>query len=1716
MTSKFTHLFITHFLLFFFFSLSVASLMGQNTPVSFSNQSSLLTPSPSYSGAPIGIADMNGDRKDDIVQLDNRVILKIAFQNSPNQAFTIQNYGQLNSGNEWSMCIADVDKNGINDILAGGSYNNLKLVTGNSLGQFSSAILTNSNIFLQGSNFADINNDGWIDIFACHDDADSRKYENDGTGGFSMNNSLLNTTTSPASDNSGNYASIWTDYDNDGDLDMYLSKCRLGVTDPTDPRRVNKLMNNNGSNVFTDVAVTAVLQPGTQTWTTDFADVDNDGDLDAFINNHDADCQLFLNNGSGTFTDATAGSGFLPTLSSGASLLGIQAIFRDFNNDGYVDLLYAGEEHFLFYNDGDGTFTVAANPFNLKDIHSFAIGDLNHDGFLDIYAGHGSGYNGASSTDTDELFMNNGNSNHFITIQLEGIQSNINGIGARVEAYGPWGKQIREVRSGEGYGIMNSFDQHFGLANHTVIDSIVVKWPSGTKDKIVSPAADQFLFIVEGTRLNAEFTATPTQTYPAPALIGFDASTTYNPVGGSLIYDWDFGDGNMGSGVNPNHTYSSAGTYKVLLTVTDINTDTDKDSLFVTIGNSIDDFPDLDYDDDNDGIPDSVEQKVGAFSLQTAAFQIPSNGGNSTQNVDLSAYGIEIGDLIQVSNVVADGDLNGSNEYFTLSINGGVAVSSELNTGIQCSGSNEAVNYDFSPSLAVIDIGSGVPGISILGTTGSDVDDLSTCTGVEYQLTISGALTDVDRDGIVNELDLDTDNDGNWDVAEAGGVDTNKDGFIDNLANQASLVNPPNADADLLPDFADLESSNAANDGTGTMDISATQFTFFDTNGDGQINSDDTDGGTDGDQDGLDDLIDGNLKEKGAAIIGEEICVAGYSVARKWSEVLLEGIRGDFARPTVHARNLHHISSAMYDAWSAYEHTAQQYFLGNSIHGFAIPFTGTPAVADSVAAQEEALSYAAYRLINQRFGTSPGKNHTLFLAYLLMEDLGYDPAISSTSYASGGPAELGNYIADRIIAYGQQDQSNEANDFANQYYNPVNNFIEIEESGNPNLEHPNRWQPIAFDVFIDQSGNVISSTVPDFLSPEWGNVNPFALKNQDKSTFVKDGDTYHVYHDPGTPPHLDTTALTADSDLYKWAFSMVATWSSHLDPSDGVMWDISPASIGNIDFEDLPTDFNDHDLFYDYYNGGVIGNGRTLNPKTSAPYVPQQVPRGDYARVLAEFWADGPDSETPPGHWFTLLNYVNDHPQMVKKWRGQGDQLSDLEWDIKTYFSMGGTMHDAAITAWGIKGWYDYIRPVSALRYMARRGQSTNASASNYDIAGIPLVPGLIETVELGDALAGPGNVNVGKIKLLAWKGPNYIINPETDVAGVDWILADDWWPYQRPSFVTPPFAGYVSGHSTYSRAAAELMTYMTGDEYFPGGMGEFLCKQNEFLVFEEGPSVDVTLQWATYRDASDECSLSRIWGGIHPSLDDIPGRIMGKDIGSDGFVFSDSIFNGNQPMVRLKAMLEGAYAGGGNMNTTLTDNGDLSSTDPYGLGITASTAVMNQAGDSTPVDWVKVELRHGEDSTQVLATTAAIIQKNGTIISAEGNPVLMFPATAVSSFYLLLTHYNHLSVMTEAPMNLRTEAILVDFSDPATPVYDDGGAAMKNSGGVMLLWAGDANGDGTINAVDKNTFWRVENGNPYLYGTSTADFNLDGVINAADANGFWRANNSLTEQIPD
>lgn len=626
--------------------------------------------------------------------------------------------------------------------------------------------------------------------------------------------------------------------------------------------------------------------------------------------------------------------------------------------------------------------------------------------------------------------------------------------------------------------------------------------------------------------------------------------------------------------------------------------------------------------------------------------------------------------------------------------------------------------------------------------------------------------------------------------------------------------------------------------------------------------------------------------------------VSAQSIARQWNEITLEAIRNDLARPTVHARNLFHVSAAMYDAWASYDTNASTYFLSHDFRGFYFEFDGAN-VPDAISikeAQEMALSYAALRLITHRFKHIQDFDLIESQAIRIMDQYGFDPNYEEKDNYKNNPADLGNYIADQIINFGLRDGSNEIGEYQNRNYEPVNQPMFPNDSGVPILTNPNRWQPLSFEQFIGQSGIDEGSVTPEFVGAEWGQVVPFALVVDQLTVKSKLGHDYFVYHDPGNPSYIDLSPKDLGLQDYQWGFSLVALWSSLLDPSDSVRIDISPGSIGNLSFNDLPTSHEGLKNFYDSEQGGDYSKGYTTNPITNKPYTPQWVLRADYARVLAEFWADGPDSETPPGHWFVILNYVNDHPEFEAKYQGEGNILDPLEWNVKSYFALGGAMHDAAIAAWGAKGYYDYIRPISAIRSMADRGQSSDPDLANYDPAGLPLIPGKIELVTADDPLNFFGDAE-NELKIKAWKVPGQFYRGSDELVNVDWLLASRWQPYQRPTFVTPPFAGYVSGHSTFSRAAAEVLSKLTGSEYFPGGMGEFEARKNNFLVFETGPSEDLILQWAKYQDASDQCSLSRIWGGIHPPVDDIPGRRMGFVIGNDAFLHANKYFNGEVEM---------------------------------------------------------------------------------------------------------------------------------------------------------------------------------------------------------------------------
>jgi len=399
---------------------------------------------------------------------------------------------------------------------------------------------------------------------------------------------------------------------------------------------------------------------------------------------------------------------------------------------------------------------------------------------------------------------------------------------------------------------------------------------------------------------------------------------------------------------------------------------------------------------------------------------------------------------------------------------------------------------------------------------------------------------------------------------------------------------------------------------------------------------------------------------------------------------------------------------------------------------------------------------------------------------------------------------------------------------------------------------------------ISQNGIPIDNGVQQFIGPHWGHVKGFALP---------DPNAAGVPIDPGPPPQLGSGAT---DQAYKDQAIEVIRDSSQLDPRGAPMIDISPGARGGSTL------------------GTNDGRGHPVNPATGKPYAPDLVNKGDFARALTEFWADGPKSETPPGHWNVMANTVSDELAPNLRIGGSGPIVDRLEWDVKLYLALNGAEHDAAIAAWGLKGRYDSARPISMIRYLAGRGQSTDRSLPSYDPEGIPLVPGLVELVTKQTTAPGGRHAALmghdGQIAIHAWSGNP--ADPKTQTSGVAWILAANWVPYQVPTFVTPSFPGFVSGHSTFSRASAEVLTGFTGSEYLPGGIDEWTTKAGSLKV-EAGPSHDVTLQWATYYDAADLAGISRLYGGIHIPADDLTGRKIGSECGKGAWARAQDYYSG-------------------------------------------------------------------------------------------------------------------------------------------------------------------------------------------------------------------------------
>lgn len=231
----------------------------------------------------------------------------------------------------------------------------------------------------------------------------------------------------------------------------------------------------------------------------------------------------------------------------------------------------------------------------------------------------------------------------------------------------------------------------------------------------------------------------------------------------------------------------------------------------------------------------------------------------------------------------------------------------------------------------------------------------------------------------------------------------------------------------------------------------------------------------------------------------------------------------------------------------------------------------------------------------------------------------------------------------------------------------------------------------------------------------------------------------------------------------------------------------------------------------------------------------------DRQKMIAEYWSDGPYTEQPPGHWMRLAQWVSER------------EHHSLDDDVKMFFAVSNAMFDTGIATWDAKRAFDSVRPVTAVSFLYR-----------------------------------------GK-KIRAWGGPG---KGTVEMEGSQWI------PYQEATSPTPPFPEFVSGHSAYSAAAAEILKRWTGNDRF--GYSVTLAAGSSKIEPGITPSKPVVLQWPTFTESADEAGMSRRYGGIHFRGADLGGRLLGRLVAAQTWSEAQSYFEGGVP-VRLHQQRAGS-----------------------------------------------------------------------------------------------------------------------------------------------------------------------------------------------------------------
>ncbi len=348
--------------------------------------------------------------------------------------------------------------------------------------------IVEDNGYSETASWGDYNNDSYVDIYVSNSGGTKKNYlyKNNGDGSF-----LKITDGEMVNDNDSTRSVNWVDYDMDGDADIFVT---------SEANQHERLYRNNGDETFTSITDNALVTDAGSTMSSSWGDIDNDGDLDVFLANDQGNDALFRNDGDNVFTKLSSDI----VCNNGGNSFGSN--FADIDNDGDLDLFVTNSfgggpwNNFLYLNDATGVFTAVTTDVTTTDMgwsYGNAFGDYDKDGDMDLLVANC--YGGAQN---NVLYKNETTGNNWMVINCTGMVSNKSAIGAIVKVKaminGEMIWQMRDITAQSGYCGQNMLPAHFGLGDATIIDSIIIKWPSGIVDEFAAVYAGQYLNVTEG------------------------------------------------------------------------------------------------------------------------------------------------------------------------------------------------------------------------------------------------------------------------------------------------------------------------------------------------------------------------------------------------------------------------------------------------------------------------------------------------------------------------------------------------------------------------------------------------------------------------------------------------------------------------------------------------------------------------------------------------------------------------------------------------------------------------------------------------------------------------------------------------------------------------------------------------------------------------------------------------------------------------------------------------------------------------------------------------------------------------------------------------------------------------------------------------------------------------------------------------------------------